>query len=86
MSAETNKRVMHRFTEFINTASQKLAKELISADVMFHVPGRNVPMQGPAGYLENIGMMRAGFPDIQWTLPGGLFGVCPTPQRHNRHE
>ena len=39
---------------------------------MFHVPGRNVPMQGPAGYLENIGMMRAGFSDIQWTLSGGL--------------
>jgi hypothetical protein len=25
-------------------------------------------MRGPAGYLEIIGMMRGGFPDIQWTL------------------
>jgi len=25
-------------------------------------------MQGPAGYLAIIGMMRGGFPDIQWTL------------------
>jgi steroid delta-isomerase-like uncharacterized protein len=25
-------------------------------------------VQGPAGYLEIIGMMRSGFPDIQWRL------------------
>ncbi len=59
---------MHRFTEFINTANGKLAEELISPEAVFHVPGRPEPVRGPAGYLEIIGMMRAGFPDIQWTL------------------
>ena len=59
---------MIRFTEFINTASEKLAVELISPDAIFHVPGRPEPMRGPAGYLAIIGMMRGGFPDIQWTL------------------
>jgi hypothetical protein len=39
MSIETNKLVMHRFTEFINTASEKLAAELISPEAIFHVPG-----------------------------------------------
>ena len=68
MSAETNKLVMGRFTDFINTASEKLADELISPDAIFHVPGRAEPVQGPAGYLAIIGMMRRGFPDIQWTL------------------
>ena len=68
MSAETNKAVMHRFLEFINTASEKLAEELISPEAIFHVPGRAEPMRGPAGYLAVIGMMRGGFPDIQWTL------------------
>ena len=68
MTAETNKIVMHRFLEFINTASEKLAQELISPDAIFHVPGRPEPMRGPAGYLAIIGMMRGGFPDIQWTL------------------
>jgi hypothetical protein len=29
------------------------------------VPGRPEPLQGPAGYLTIIGIMRAGFPDIQ---------------------
>ena len=68
MSLDENKRVMHRFTEFINTASENLAEELIATDATFHVPGRPDPMRGPAGYLAIIGMMRGGFPDIQWTL------------------
>jgi steroid delta-isomerase-like uncharacterized protein len=25
-------------------------------------------LRGPAGYLSIVGMMRGGFPDIQWTL------------------
>ncbi len=36
----------------------------------FHVPGRSEPMRGPAGYLEIIGMMRGGFPAIQWIVEG----------------
>ncbi|HEY5704034.1 MAG TPA: ester cyclase [Terrimicrobiaceae bacterium] len=65
---EVNKLIMHRFTEFINTASDKLGAELISPDAIFYVPGRPEPMRGPAGYLAIIGMMRSGFPDVQWTL------------------
>jgi predicted ester cyclase len=68
MTAETNKIVMRRFLEFINTASESLAQELISPDAIFHVPWSPEPMRGPAGYLAIIGMMRGGFPDIQWTL------------------
>src|ERR1700693_2769504 len=68
MNSENNKLVMHRFVEFINTASEKLAAELIAPEAIFHVAGRSEPMRGPAGYLAIIGMMRGGFPDIQWTL------------------
>ena len=68
MTTEANKTAMERFTEFINTASEQLAAALISPDAVFHVPGRAEPMRGPAGYLTIIGMMRGGFPDIQWTL------------------
>jgi predicted ester cyclase len=25
-------------------------------------------VRGPEGYLEIVGMMRGGFPDVQWTL------------------
>src|SRR6476646_378603 len=66
--AADNKLVMYRFLEFINTASEKLAQELISPNAVFHVPGRAEPMRGPAGYLSIIQMMRGGFPDIQWNL------------------
>ena len=68
MTLEASKQVMIRFTEFINTASETLAAELISPDAIFHVPGRPEPMRGPAGYLAIIEMMRGGFPDIPWTL------------------
>ncbi len=68
MTIEANKASMHRFTELINTASEKLAGELIAPEAIFHVPGRPEPMRGPTGYLAIIGMMRAGFPNIQWTL------------------
>ncbi len=49
MAAESNKLVLRRFLEFINTASEKLAQELISLDAIFHVPGRPEPLRGPAG-------------------------------------
>lgn len=68
MTIEANKQIMCRFTEFINSASEQLAKELIAPNAVFHVPGRPEPMRGPSGYLAIIAMMRSGFPDIQWTL------------------
>ncbi|CAN7208754.1 ester cyclase [Phyllobacterium sp. LjRoot231] len=63
-----SKHLMERFVEFINTASETLAEELVSPEAIFHIPGRPAPMVGPAGYLQIIAMMRSGFPDIQWTL------------------
>lgn len=63
-----NKQIMPNFIEFINTASEKLAEVLVSQDAVFYVPGRPEPVLGPSGYLDIIGMMRGGFPDVQWTL------------------
>jgi steroid delta-isomerase-like uncharacterized protein len=68
METRSKKLLMKRFTDFINTASDELAGELISPQATFFVPGRSEPLQGPDGYQEIIAMMRAGFPDIQWTL------------------
>src|SRR4249919_3120024 len=68
MSLESNTSVIRRFTsEFINTASPALATELIAADAVFHAPGMP-PLRGPDGYLALLGMLRSGFPDVQWTL------------------
>ena len=68
MAIERNKTAMRRFVEFINTANEQLGAELIAPEAIVHVPGRQEPLRGPDGYLEIIGMMRGGFPDIQWTL------------------
>ena len=57
-----------QFVQFINTADENLAQQLISPAAKFHVPGQSEPLQGPKGYLMIIAMMRSGFPDIQWTL------------------
>ena len=68
MSDSNNVEFMKNFVEFINSASETLAHELVSPEAIFHVPGRPEPMVGPAGYLAVVGMMRASFPDIQWTV------------------
>lgn len=68
MSKDNNKAAMSRFVDFINTADEKLADEIISPDAKFYVPGQQEPMKGPKGYLAIIAMMRGGFPDIQWEV------------------
>lgn len=57
-----------QFLQFINTADENLAQQLISPVAKFYVPGQSEPLQGPKGYLMIIAMMRGGFPDIQWTI------------------
>lgn len=67
MSA-TSTDFMRRFVEFINTADEALGAGLVSPDAVFHVPNQSEPLRGLPGYLAIIGMMRSGFPDIQWSL------------------
>jgi steroid delta-isomerase-like uncharacterized protein len=57
-----------QFVQFINTADENLAQQLISPVAKFYVPDQAEPLQGPKGYLVIIAMMRSGFPDIQWTI------------------
>jgi steroid delta-isomerase-like uncharacterized protein len=68
MTSQEASSFMRRFVDFINTASKQLAEDLVSPEAVFYVPGQAEPMRGPAGYLAIIGMVRGGFPDIQWTL------------------
>ncbi len=68
MSTKTNKEIIQRFVEFINTANEELSKELISKDAVFYAPTSPEPLRGPSGYMEVLRMMRSGFPDIQWAV------------------
>ena len=65
---ETTREFFKQFVQFINTADENLAQQLISPVAKFYVPGQAGPLQGPKGYLMIIAMMRSGFPDIQWTI------------------
>jgi len=65
---ETTTAFFKQFLQFINTADENLAQQLINPLAKFYVPGQIEPLQGPKGYLMIIGMMRSGFPDIQWTI------------------
>ena len=68
MTPTSNSQILHRFTyEFINTGNTAVAAELIAPHAEFHAPGMP-PLRGPEGYLMLVGMLRAGFPDVQWTL------------------
>jgi steroid delta-isomerase-like uncharacterized protein len=57
-----------QFVQFINTADENLAQQLISPSAKFYVPTQPEPLQGAKGYLAIVMMMRSGFPDIQWSL------------------
>ena len=63
-----NKPLMNGFVQFINTADEKLAVELISQDAKFYVPGQSEPVRGPSGYVAIVSMMRRGFSNIKWEL------------------
>ena len=65
---ETTTAFFKQFVQFINTADENLAQQLISPVAKFYVPGHPEPLTGPKGYLMIIAMMRSGFPDIQWTI------------------
>ena len=65
---EATKQFFNQFLQFINTADENLAQQLINPGATFHVPFQADPLQGPKGYLAIIGMMRSGFPDIQWSI------------------
>lgn len=59
---------MHTFVSYINSADPAIGQSIISPEAEFHVPFSESPLHGLAGYEQVLGMMRAGFSDIQWTL------------------
>jgi predicted ester cyclase len=68
MVAESHKLVLHRLVELKNTASPTLATQVISPSALFRIPGSAEQVLGPRGYLQMLEQVRAGFPDLQWTL------------------
>ena len=67
-SIENNLLKMKKFETMINTADEKLAKELILDDASFYTPASNEPLYGGKGYLSVVYWLRSGFSDVQWHI------------------
>lgn len=57
-----------QFVEFLNTADENLAQQLISPKAQFYLPNHAEAFEGPKGYLQIIEIIRSDFSDIQWKL------------------
>ena len=68
MSRIGNHAFMRKFTEFLNTASPKLAAELIAPEAVFRPVITGRVHKGAEGYLEILAVLGAGFPDAHWEL------------------
>ena len=66
--AERNIKLMKKFETMINTADEKLAKELIANDARFYTPASSEPLYGGEGYLSVVHWMRKGFSNVQWKI------------------
>ncbi|WWL67666.1 ester cyclase [Burkholderia pseudomallei] len=66
-TAESNKRVMERFTrEFLPTGDAALAEQFLSPDVVIHFAGQQ--QRGRDTYLGLVAANRKAFPDLVWTV------------------
>lgn len=65
---ETNRVVINRFVEFINSGNRTLGESVISPDVIFHAPTSAEPLHGIEGYFSVLSMMRGAMPDVHWTV------------------
>ena len=67
MTAETNHRIMERFTsEFLTTGDALLAQEFLSPDVVLHFAGQQ--QRGRDTYLAVVAANAATFGDLVWTV------------------
>lgn len=65
---ETNRKVMERFVEFINSGDRTIGEAIISPDVIFHAPTSPEPLRGLDGYMAVLAMMRGAMPDVHWNV------------------
>jgi predicted ester cyclase len=68
MSTEENKAIVRRITlEGFNLGIPAVLDEVVAADVFDHSPAPGMP-PGREGYKQFIGILRAAFPDLEYTI------------------
>ena len=67
MTAESNKRIMERFTgEFLTTGDAALAEEFLSPHIVLHFAGEQ--QRGRDAYLAAVAANGDTFADLVWTV------------------
>ena len=59
---DSNRLVIDRFVEFINSGDRSIGENIISPDVIFHAPTSEQPLRGIDGYMAVLDMMRGAMP------------------------
>lgn len=69
MCLEANRRLIHRyFDEVWNAGQLHVLDELLTPDYLNHSPGLPNPRPGPADLKPIVAAMRAGMPDLHYTI------------------
>jgi steroid delta-isomerase-like uncharacterized protein len=69
MCLEANRRLIHRyFNEVWNAGQLDVLDELLTPDYLNHSPGLPNPRPGPADLKPIVATMRAGMPDLHYTI------------------
>jgi len=69
MCLEANRRLIHRyFNEVWNAGQLDVLDDLLTPDYLNHSPGLPNPRPGPADLKPIVAAMRAGIPDLHYTI------------------
>lgn len=68
MSTERNKESVRHYFEGFNTGNTDSAGEFIADGFTHHLPGGAPIPKGPQGYRQAVATVRAGLPNVRYTL------------------
>ncbi len=57
-----------QFVQFLNTADENLAQQLISPNAQFYLSNRTEVFEGPIGYLKIIEEIQNLFHNVRWEI------------------
>jgi hypothetical protein len=57
-----------QFVQFLNTADENLAQQLISPNAQFYISNSTEVFEGPIGYLKIIEEIQSHFHNVRWEI------------------
>ncbi len=67
--SEENKALVRRFMEgVVEKDNLAFANQIFADDFVYHPPPLGLPTRGPKSIIQRVAMLRAVFPDLQYTV------------------